>query len=234
MTATKKAKKKQSAPKRERRERRFTAEPTYASRVTAFAGMGGALVLGAGVYAQWIRDEALSYAPVLVASGAAVLAWALWKSGGPLANVRVGEAGVALEKDNELNRLLWCDIERIALDKSDLLIRGKNAQLRFPLDAHQRAAAWIVSEAGQRVPDVVALSRAEIERLPQTKDSDGELVNIEDVQVAGRHCKATGKPISFEREARLCPTCGEAYLKDHVPKKCLTCNAELGSRAREV
>ena len=39
---------------------------------------------------------------------------------------------------------------------------------------------------------------------------------------------------AFERDARLCPNCGEVYLKDQVPKKCLTCQAELGTRAREA
>ena len=64
--------------------------------------------------------------------------------------------------------------------------------------------------------------------------SGRESVTVEELQIAGRHCRASGKPISFERDARLCPQCGEAYLKDQVPKKCLTCQAELGTRAREA
>jgi hypothetical protein len=75
------------------------------------------------------------------------------------------------------------------------------------------------------------VKRRELEGLPEPKDSDGELVPIEALQVTGRRCAATDKVISFERDARLCPTCAQVYLKDHVPKKCLTCGGELGERA---
>lgn len=233
MTATKKAKK-HSTAKRERKERRFSPEETYASRVTVYAGMLGALGLGAGVYAQWLREEPLAYGPYLVGAGAIVFAGSLWKGAAEVGHVRVGDAGVALERGSDVVRVLWCDIERASIENGQLLVRGKEASLSFPVDAHPKASAWFVSEGGRRVPDVIAVSRNEIERLPETKEFDGELVTVEELQVAGRHCRASGKPISFERDARLCPQCGESYLKDQVPKKCQTCQAELGARAREV
>jgi hypothetical protein len=233
MTATKKAKKNATA-KRERKERRFSPEETYASRITVYAGMLGALVLGAGVYAQWLREEPLNYGPYLVGLGAILFAGSLWKGAAEVGSVRIGDAGVALEKGNDMVRILWCDIERASIDNGRLLVRGKEASLSFPVDAHPKASAWLVAEGGRRVPDVIAISRTEIERLPEPKEFDGELVTVEELQVAGRHCRASGKPISFERDARLCPTCGESYLKDQIPKKCLTCQAELGPRARDV
>lgn len=232
MTATKKARK--QATKRDRKERRFTPEETYTARAFAYVGMLGALGLGAGVYAQWIRDEPLRYGPYLLGAGAVVFAGALWKGMGGVGNVRVGDAGVALEAGTELTRLLWCDIERISIDNGLVLVRSKQARISFPLEAHPKAAAWIFSEGGRRVPDVLSVSRTDLERLPEPRDLDGELVTIEELQLTGRHCRASDKPIAFERDARLCPTCGEAYLKAHVPKKCLTCQAELGTRAREV
>jgi hypothetical protein len=234
MNAAKKAKKKPGVTKRERKERRFSPEPTYSSRLVAYAGMAGALVLGAGVYAQWVREPPLAYAPVMVAVGAIVLAFALWKSSAELGNVRVGEAGVALEQGNELVRILWCDIERIALDGGRISVRSRQQSIVFPVEAHPKATTWLVSEAGRRVPDVVSMSRTEIEKFGEPKEFDGEMVTIEALQVTGRHCRASGKPIAFERDARLCPNCGETYLKDQVPKKCVTCQNELGPRAREV
>src|SRR5690606_7263615 len=96
MTTTKKGKKK--GTKRERTERRFEAETTYASRLTALTGMAGGLALGAGVYAQWVREDPLAFAPYLVAGGGVALGGALFKTGAELAKVRVGDAGVALEK----------------------------------------------------------------------------------------------------------------------------------------
>lgn len=236
MTETRKAKraKARAKEKRERKERRFYPEPTYASRVPIFAGMVGALALGAGVYGNWIRDEALAFAPYLVAGGAAVLGGALWKTGAEQANVRVGDAGVALERGADLLRILWCDMERVAIDNGRVVITGKGATISFPLDAHPKATAWLASEGGRRVPDVIAFKREQIEKLPEPRDLDGELVTIEELQVTGRRCRATDKAIAFERDARLCPQCGEVYLKDQVPKTCMTCRGELGPRAREV
>lgn len=232
MTATKKAKK--QAAKRDRKERRFTPEETYTARVGVYAGMFGALLLGAGVYAQWIKDEPLRYGPILLGAGAVVFGLALWKGMGSMGALRVGDAGVALESGAELTRILWCDIERVSIDKGIVLVRGKQSRITFPLEAHPKAAAWIFNEGGRRVPDVLSVSRTELGRLPEPRDLDGELVTVEELQITGRHCRATDKPIAFERDARLCPTCGESYLKAHVPKKCLTCQSELGTRAREV
>jgi hypothetical protein len=232
MASIKKAKK--QVAKRERKERRFAAEETYASRITVYAGMLGSLALGSGVYAQWLREEPLRFGPYLLGAGALLLLGALYKGGGEVGSVRIGDAGVALEKGNELVRILWCDLERVSLENGVVTARGKDAQISFPAEAHPRAMAWLLSEGGRRVPDVIALSRTEIERFGEPKELEGELITVEDLQVAGRHCRASGKPISFERDARLCPNCSEAYLKDQVPKKCLTCHAELGNRAREA
>jgi hypothetical protein len=234
MTATKKQKRSKVKEKRERKERRFTPEPTYASRVSIIAGMAGALALGAGVYANWVREEALAYGPYLVGAGAVALGGALWKGGVELGAVRIGDAGVALERGGDVDRVLWCDIERVALENGRVVVKGKESTIAFPADAHPKATAWLISEGSRRVPDVIALKREQVEKLPEPRDFDGELVTIEELQVTGRHCRATDKPIAFERDARVCPNCSEAYLKDQVPKKCLTCNADLGTRAREV
>lgn len=233
MTTTKKAKKK-GTEKRERTERRFEAESTHASRLTTLTGMAGGLALGAGVYAQWVREDPLSFAPYLVAAGGVALGGALFKTGAEPAKVRVGEAGVALEKGADLTRILWCDVERIALEGDTLVVRGKEATVSFRIDEQPKAAAWVVSEAQQRVPGVVGLSEKERERFGKPNDKDGEVVRVDELQIAGRNCRASDKPIAFERDARLCPTCSEVYLKDQVPKKCLTCQADLGARAREV
>lgn len=194
--------------------------------------MVGAAALGAGVYANWIREEALAYGQFLIVGGAIALGGALWKGGKELGAARVGDAGVALEHGGELSRILWCDVERIGLENGRLVIKGKDTSIAFPLEAHPRATAWVVSEAGRRIPDVVALKRDQIKDLPEPKEFDGELVTIEELQLTGRACRASGKAIAFERDARICPNCGEAYLKDQVPKQCLTCKGELGTRAR--
>jgi len=59
-------------------------------------------------------------------------------------------------------------------------------------------------------------------------------VKIDSLQIAGKNCAASDRPIAFERDARLCPNCAEVYHKDSVPKKCVTCENDLGDRAVKV
>jgi hypothetical protein len=226
---TKKRKKKPL--KRERKERRFVPEQTQTTKLAFGGGMLGAVALGAGVYAQWLRDPALDYAPYIVAAGAAVLGVALLVGDTGAVPIRVGDAGIAIERGSELVRLAWCDMQRISVEKGRLIARSADVTLTIPIAAHRAAVAWILGEGTRRVPEVMDVKRRELEGLPEPKDSDGELVPIEALQVTGRRCAATDKVISFERDARLCPTCAQVYLKDHVPKKCLTCGGELGERA---
>ena len=87
---------------------------------------------------------------------------------------------------------------------------------------------------GLRVPAAMDVKRQSLADLPEPKDTDGEFVVIDGLQVAGRHCAASDKPIAFERDARLCPICGQVYLNGQVPKKCLTCSADLGNKAVEL
>jgi hypothetical protein len=100
--------------------------------------------------------------------------------------------------------------------------------------AHPKAVAWIIAEGTKRVPEAMNVKSSQVTGLPEPKDLDGELVTLEGVQVAGRHCAASEKPIAFERDARLCPNCAEVYLKEHVPKKCVTCEHDLGNSAIEL
>ena len=88
--------------KRERKERRFEPSRTQASRLAVFGGMAGALALGAGVYAQWVRETPLESAPYIVAAGAVALGLALWFSDAGAVPVRVGDAGIAIEKGAEI------------------------------------------------------------------------------------------------------------------------------------
>jgi hypothetical protein len=225
----KKTKKKKAT--RQRKERRFVPESTQGGKLVAIVGMVGAAIGGAGVYAQWIRDEPLSYGPYLVAVGFVLLGVALWFADAGLLPVRVGDAGVALEKGDDLVRLAWCDMERIFVEKDKLVLSGEELSLDVPLRSHPKAVAWILSEAAHRVPDAMDVKRSVVDSLPEPKDSDGDLLTIESVQVTGRHCKECGKVVSFEREARLCPTCAEVYHQSHLPKKCATCGNEIAGRA---
>jgi len=235
MAEVKKAKGKKAAQaKRVRKERRFLPEPTYASRASIVGGMAGALALGAGVYGQWVSDPSRPIAPYLFGVGAVVVGAALWFGDAGAIPLRVGDAGLAAERGTELVRLAWCDIERLYIERGELVAKGKEVTLRIPVAAQRTAVSWILSEGTKRVPAVMDVKRSSLENLPEPKDNDGEFVTIDGLQIAGRHCAASDKPISFERDARLCPVCAQVYLKDQVPKKCVTCASDLTNKTVEV
>lgn len=224
-------KKKAGKPvKRERKERRFEPTQTQTSRVALAGGMLAALALGAGVYAQWLRETPLGFAPYIVALGAAGLGLALWFGDAGATPVRVGDAGIAVEKGSEVIRLIWCDIERIFVERGNLVARGDDVTLTIPVSAHPVAVAWILSEGVRRVPETMDVKQSELQKLPEPRDKDGEVLVIDALQVAGRQCAASKKTISFERDARLCPNCGQVYHKDHVPKTCVTCGSSVAGR----
>jgi hypothetical protein len=233
MAEKKRAKKKRPA-RRELLERRFLPEQTHASRLSAGIGMAGSLALGAGVYGQWVHEPPIAHAAALVAVGALGLGAALFMSSSGQFPVRVSDIGVGIERGGEISRLRWCDLKKLRIEGGRLVLSGSAEELRIPVGAQPRATARIIAEAEKRVPAVVDVASAERRRLPAVKDSDGDLVRLEGVQLAGLKCAASGSLLSFERDARLCPNCGEVYRHDHVPKTCVTCGEDVGAAALSV
>lgn len=232
-TSTKKRKKKSPA-KKKRYERRFVADAMQSSKGSTLLGAAGALALGAGVYAQWLRDPALPYGTYLVAGGAVVLGAAMWFGDVSGAPVRIGDGGVAIERGSDLVRLLWCDVESIQMVGSNIVISGDGTKLELPVAAHKLAIAWVLKEAAERVPEVLDLKRSAVDGLPEARDSDGERLVVKDLQIAGRRCAKSDEMITLERDARVCGSCGQVYHHHHVPRTCVTCDGALGKNALRV
>jgi hypothetical protein len=230
-TRSRKKGKKQQPAERKRQERRFLPEQAQASRVSVGVGMVASALLGAGVWAQWISEQQYGFAPYLVAAGALALAAAMWFGDIRAVPVRVGDAGVALEKGPDIIRLAWCDMKRVSVFRQQLFIEGGQHTLSIPIAAHRRAVAWVLAEGTRRVPDAMDVSPTAVDGLPAPSRHDGELRTVTAVQIAGRHCAASDQVISFERDARLCPNCGQVYHKNHVPAECATCEQALGPSA---
>jgi hypothetical protein len=226
--------KKKKQQQRLREERRFTPDRTQTTRLGMGAVLLGGLLLGAGLYGQWVRDEPLSYAPYILGAGALVLALGLWFGDVMALPVRVGDAGIAVEKSGEIVRVPWCDLQRISLEGGALVAKASELTVSIPLGPHRHAISCILSEAARRVPDVMKATREELSALPAATEAGGELVEVEALQITGRACAASAKPISFERDARLCPRCAQVYHKEHVPKACVTCAAELAGRTLSI
>jgi hypothetical protein len=230
----KKRGKSKKAAKRELKERRFEPLQTQQTLASAGVGMIGCLVLGAGVYGQWVQDEPLAFAPQLLAVGAVGLGAALWLGNTGIYPVRVGDAGIAIERGADVSRVAWYDLKSLRFDRKDLIVEGSTTTLKIPTAAHPKAAALAVLEAERRVPKAVKVSDTDRKALPTVGDREGTAVAADDVQVAGNRCAASDTLISFERDARLCPNCGQSYHRDHVPKQCITCDIALTGRALSV
>ena len=212
-----------------RSERRFEPTASVMAVISTLAMSVGAVLVGAGTYAQWLRTGDLGphpAAPYLLAGGA-VLLIAVALFGQRLAKpLRVGDAGIALEKGpGELDRLEWRDVTRVLLSGGVLSLQGSGTTISVPVAVHRAAAARIFSEASRRIPaKVEGLDGAS---LGESDSQAGEKMMLEPPQVAGQHCKQSDKLIAFEKDGRLCGRCGEVYHKDHVPPRCLTCDALL-------
>lgn len=212
-----------------RTERRFEPTASAMAVISTVAMSIGAVLVGAGTYGQWMRSTEVGphpAAPFLLAGGAVLLILVALFGQRLAKPVRVGDAGVALEKDpGEIERLEWRDVNRILLSGGVLSLQGPGTTVSIPVATHRAAAALIFAEASRRIP-------AKVESLDGTSlgkpEADaGEKLTLEPPQVAGQHCKQSDKLIAFEKDGRLCGRCGEVYHKDSVPQRCLTCGAQL-------
>jgi hypothetical protein len=211
-----------------RHERRYEAIASPFAIGTVIVFSLGAVALGAGVYAQWLRSGDAGPHPwalyFLIAGAVLLLAVALLGQGQGRP-VRVGDGGVAVERDEStIERVAWCDISRLLVTDAAVTVQGDGVTISVPRGVQAAAAARIVREARERVPRLVDEG---VKVEPPAGAADPAKEPLEPPQIAGRTCKASGKVISFEKDARLCGRCGELYHKAGVPDRCLTCDARL-------
>lgn len=213
--------------KRILQERRLVATGQRMPIVAIVVGFIGAGSLGAGTYGRWLNpnpDFPATALLVVGALGAAFFAWQLSREG---TSVRVGDAGVALEHGSEVERMLWCDIERVAVEQGDLVLRGAGSSISVSITNHPRAVAWVLKEAAERLPKIIDVTPSFVDQLPKPDASDGVVGPIASLQTTGRRCAKSRKVIRYERDARLCCVCAEVYARDEVPKTCITCGKPL-------
>jgi hypothetical protein len=230
----KKTKSQKSPKARERRERRFDPQASAQPKVVYLVGAVGALLMGAGAWAQFgplVHEggpEPLKWGPYLLAAGALLVGAAIWIGTSGDSSLRVGDAGLALEKGS-LRRMPWYAIERIEWREETVRVLGKDEAgtaltIAASLKSHPQAAAYIVKEARERVPAVVDVP--EDATLPELSAAGAEWLPLDAPHVVGRHCAASGKVIAYEPDARVCRRCERVYHKAHVPDAC-ECGASL-------
>jgi hypothetical protein len=186
------------------------------------------VALGAGAWGQFgsslVGEDAGPdpYARAILVGGAllvGIVAW-LGTSGEPA--LRVGSAGIAVERRG-LRRMPWHAVERVTWRQEAVRVigkdeAGKDLTIVCRLVAQPQAAAWIAREARQRIPGAVDIPSDAT--LPEALEGAGVTLPLEPPQVVGKHCVATGKVISYEPDARICPRCERTYHKSSVPTDC--------------
>jgi hypothetical protein len=212
-------------------ERRFLAESTERSNYQALVGGLGAAALGAGAYATWMKDVPMPVAPYLFGAGTIALIGSILMGSSDSMPLRVGDAGVAVERGGDQpERIGWFEVEKVSLDgKERIVVEAANRRIVAPIAHHAHAAAWILKEALDRIPKRVAVDPDKRHEITKGANEHAEVVSIDPMQVTGRRCKASDAIISFERDARVCATCGEVYDKKHVPEQCLTCEHAMSA-----
>ena len=244
--AEKKTSKKDPKKKRgaRRQERRFIAKSSHNALLVRILGGLGGVTLGAGSWAYtyghaFESDEKLKPVPAYLLAGGALLTGAtIWLGTSSEMPLRVGDPGIAMEK-GEVRRMPWWAISQITFESGNLavVVAGKDEAgsawtLKVPLKSHAEAASWLVKEALERIPKAVDISDRVLEGFPSANPHAGMKVDLEPLQVVGKKDALTGKQISYEPDARVCPRCERVYFKRSVPKKCKCGCSLMELRAR--
>jgi hypothetical protein len=230
--------KKKKTEKR-RRENRFFPQSNANPIVIRIIGAVGAALLGAGAYEQfWVSHEPWKFTPYLLAAGALAFAMSIWfgTSGDPI--LRVGDGGVGIDR-GDVRRIPWYQVSEIFFDPElrAIAVKGKDeGGTDFRIDAkfksQSQAAAWIVDEGRARIPKMVDVSAEGKKQLPEAA-ANTDFILLDDLQVVGRKCAASGKTIAYEPDARVCKRCERVYYKKSVPKRC-ACGASLVDLRNQV
>ena len=206
-----------------RSERRYA--PTSSGMLGVLATSAGALCVGAGVFARFVSSPPHPYAIYLLGAGALLAIIGFFVGLKPVPAVRVGDAGVGIERDGDaVERLDWHEIEAVRLAENTLSFGGGGRLLSIPVAQHAHAAGAALKAARSRIPARVS---GIVESLPTPPPDEGTVVVLEPMQLAGQRCKASSRIISVEKDGRFCGRCGQTYHKDEVPDHCLSCDARL-------
>ncbi len=187
----------------------------------------GGLALGAGVYAYWLADNPIAYAPYILAAGVVLVAAYLFLGAPELSVLRVGELGVGVESDDKVERSYWHEVESVSLRDGTLIVKTAVRTIQVPSKEHAGAARRIVAEALARLPKRVELADEEISSLGTPHVGEGEKLDIEPPQVTNDRCAASDKPLTFEKDVRVCGRCAAFYHKSAVPSRCVACGKKL-------
>src|SRR5271154_3789563 len=136
---------------RARRELRFEPRSTASTSVVYALGALGALAMGVGAWGQFaasLSDSApppLAGAPYILFGGAAIVGLAIWMGTSGRAALRVGDAGIGVDKGS-IRRMPWYGVEHVEWRDETVRVIGKDETgepmtVLAPVAAYPQAAA---------------------------------------------------------------------------------------------
>jgi hypothetical protein len=213
------------------REQRFAPSARRNEYVAVILMSLSAVALGAGVYGFVLGGEAssvVSYAPWVL--GVGVVMGAAFFLLGPTAPpaVRVGDLGIGLEEDSgKVSRQLWHELSDVAVAGNALRLVCGGRSITLAFDRHGAAVRRIVAEAQKRLPKRVSLDDDALAKVSALSGERGEDVDAEPPQVTELACRASERPLTIERDVRMCSRCAAFYHRAAVPRRCLECGKKL-------
>jgi hypothetical protein len=211
-------------------ERRFEPKSSGREYVSVVLMSLGGVVLGVGVYAQFLSDAGpATWAPYMLATGVLLVVAYFLFGQAEARPLRVGELGVGFEQDGKVNRTRWYEIDSVELADDSLTLGVSGKPLRVSLLTHPGAARRIVVEASKRIPRRVALHDDDLQRIGEPRAGEGKTVEAEPPQVTQLRCLASDMPLTFEQDVRMCRRCGALFHRTAVPRRCVECGKKLKS-----
>lgn len=209
-----------------RNERVFKPKTSSGLVITVVALSIGSVIAGAGAYGLLWGAEGPSakYAPYLLAVGAGLVLGLSFFGRQMPAPVRVGDAGLAIDNGDEIDRIDYREMTRVMITRDGVSVQAEGRTVFVPAAEHPDAAARLAAEVRARIPSRVD---GPADALPAPVTDAGDVRPLEPPQIAGLSCRKSGRAISFEGDARLCGRCGEVYHKSAIPSSCLGCAARL-------
>jgi len=211
-------------------ERRFLPEGSLSPLAWVVAG-AGCVLMCFGIYGLWLASFDVPSAPWYMLGGILTIIVALIVARLQRRVLHVGDAGIALLERGQNTRIPWWQVESVELTKKKLTVKGAEHTIVLPFSEHGQAAAWILREAERRVPERVNKPDKKPKRLPRRDRKAGKKVPLEGLTVGGLECSQSGETFEDEADARLCPSCGAVFHREHTPEKCSRCGRRLGDRA---
>ena len=210
-------------------ERHFDAESASNPKSVALMYLG-ATALGAASYVTFFwsaGSESPSYVPYLFALGIVCLALYIFTGQSSVAVVVVGDFGVRFVQADSERSLLWPDVERMTLEAEALVIRSPSDTLALSTRLYPTAIHYLLQQGRLRIEKRVEAEDEDIQNLAAANDDVMRVEEAELPQVTSLKCRASGRLLSVEQDARICGRCGALYHRQNVPKRCVACGKKL-------